>query len=64
MTRTETAAFTRTAATLVARNDRRAWRRGLLRHLRGSAQRVGIAWSAMVIAAFVLVVLPINMRGA
>lgn len=29
-----------------------------------AAERVAIAWSALVLAAFVLVVLPVNMRVA
>lgn len=56
--------FTRQAAAMVAANDRRIWRRALLHRLRGSALRVGIAWSALVIAGFVLWLLPVNMRMA
>lgn len=62
MNRTEAATFTTTAAKLVAANDRRAHRRALLASLRRAAERVGIGWGALVVAAFVLVILPVNMR--
>lgn len=32
-------------------------------HLRHAAQRVGLAWSAVVLAGFVLWLLPVNVRG-
>jgi len=56
--------FTREAQALVARNDRRAHRRAFLGALRHAATRVGLAWSALALAAFVLVLLPLNMRMA
>jgi hypothetical protein len=38
--------------------------RTLRDHLIRAALRVGVAWSALVLAAFVLVLLPLNMRVA
>jgi len=64
MTRTDQADFTRTAAALVARNDRRARLRGLTVLLRRAAECVGLAWSALVVAGVVLWLLPMNVRGA
>jgi hypothetical protein len=49
---------------MVTRNDRRAHRRVLFGLLRRAGERVGIAWSSMVVAGVVLWLLPINMRGA
>lgn len=57
-------AFTHLAATLVAQNDRRGRRRAFLALLRRKAERLGIAWSALVVAGVVLWLLPVNMRGA
>jgi hypothetical protein len=56
--------FTHLAAALVARNDRRAWIRGLRRQLHRAMSTVGLGWSAFVLAAVVLVLLPVNMRAA
>ena len=58
------ATFTHTAATLVAQNDRRAHRRLLRRLLRRAVERLGLAWSSLVVAGVVLWLLPVNMRGA
>lgn len=56
--------FTRTAAALVARNDRRAWRRAFVAHLRRAAERVGLAWGALVLVALVLWLVPMSTRSA
>lgn len=64
MTSTDQATFARTATALVARNDRRSWLRGLRRSIRRRVEVAGIGWSAPVIAAFVLWLLPVNMRVA
>ena len=56
--------FTTQARALVAANDRRAWRRALLRRLRRAVDVVGIGWSALVLAGVVLWLLPVSVRGA
>ena len=56
--------FTRDAAEMVARNDRRAWRRGLRRFVVARLRVVAVAWSALVMAAVVLWLLPMNARVA
>jgi hypothetical protein len=61
---TDLPTFTRTAAAMVAANDRRAWLRALVAALRVTGGRAALAWSALVIAAVVLVLLPVNMRAA
>lgn len=52
------AAFVSEVRTMVTRNARRTRRRALLRHLRERALAVGVVWSAIVVAAFWLVVFP------
>lgn len=56
--------FTHLAAELVARNDRRAWRRALLSRLRHAAERVGLAWSVLVVVGVLLWILPMSSRAA
>lgn len=58
------AQFTRDAAAMTARNDRRTHLRALRARFAQSALRVGIAWSALATAAVVLWLLPVNMRVA
>lgn len=64
MNRSELASFTTQAAHMVARNDRTARRRALWREVRGSVGRASLVWSALVVAAVVLWLLPMNMRVA
>jgi hypothetical protein len=56
--------FTTQARALVAANDRRAWRRHLRRVLRRAVERLGLAWSALVLSGVALWLLPVNVRGA
>jgi hypothetical protein len=56
--------FTTQARALVAANDRRAWRRALWRIIRRAVERLGLAWSALVLSGVVLWLLPVNVRGA
>lgn len=61
---TNPADFTRTVRAMVAENDRHAWRHGLLAVARRAAERLGLAWSALVLSGVVLWLLPVNVRGA
>lgn len=60
---TDAAEFTAHAAALVAANDRRARRRGLYAALRHAAERLGLAWSALLVVALLLWILPMSTRS-
>ena len=59
---TDISDFIRTASAMVARNDRRAWRRALRGILLERLRVASVAWSAMALAAFLIAVLPMNLR--
>ena len=50
--------FLTQARALVAANDRRAWRRALLRRLRRARDVASIGWSALALVAFVVYTFP------
>lgn len=51
---TDLGTFTRTAAAMVARNDRRRWLRDLRRVLHRRAEVVGLLWCGLALAAVLL----------
>lgn len=58
------ASLTAWAKAAVKANDRRARRRAFFRAFRRPLELTMLAWSALVFAGFVLVLLPVNMRVA